>query len=148
MPDYSPLDKVLHRLALGSPARAEILHDLERGAYLRSSPDDDGRHVFVTGLARAGTPILMREIYRSGAFGSLTYADMPFVLAPNLWNRLSAKGRTAGPRVERAHGDGIEVDFNSPEALDEVYWRVFSRDNYILSDRLVPYVPDEEQIGG
>ena len=148
MPDYSQLDKVLHRLALGSPARAEMLHDMERGVFLKSSPHDDGRHVFVTGLARAGTTILMREIYRSGAFGSLTYADMPFVLAPNLWNRLSAKGRKAGPRTERAHGDGIEVDFNSPEALDEVYWRVFSSGDYILPDRLVPHVPDEDQMGG
>lgn len=148
MPDYSQLDKLVHQLALGSPSRAEMLHDLERGAFLKSSPIDDGRHVFVTGLARAGTTILMREIYRSGAFGSLTYADMPFVLAPNFWNRLSAKGRTAGPKVERAHGDGIEVDFNSPEALDEVYWRVFSGHDYIFPDRLVPYVPDEEQIAG
>jgi len=148
VPDYSQLDKVLHRLALGSAARAEMLHDIERAAFLKSSPADDGSHVFVTGLARAGTTILMREIYRSGEFGSLTYADMPFVLAPNFWNRLSSRGRTAGPRAERAHGDGIEVDFNSPEALDELYWRVFSGEDYIRPDRLVAYVPDEEQISG
>ena len=148
MPDYSSLDRLLHRLVLGSQFRAEMFHDIERGAFLKSSPEDNGRHVFVTGLARAGTTILMREIYGSGDFGSLTYADMPFVLAPNFWNRVSAKGRAAGPRVERAHGDGIEVDFNSPEALDEVYWRVFTGEDYILPDRLVPYVPDSEQMAG
>jgi hypothetical protein len=146
--DYSRLDKILHHLALGSPARAEMLHDLERGMFLKSAPPDDGRHVFVTGLARAGTTILMRELYCTGAFGSLTYADMPFVLAPNLWLRLSGKGRKAGPRAERAHGDGIEVDFNSPEALDEVYWRTFSGDDYILPDRLVPHAPSDEQMEG
>ena len=148
MPDYSSLDKLLHRLVLGSQFRAEMFHDIELGAFLKSSPEDDGRHVFVTGLARAGTTILMREIYSSGGFGSLTYADMPFVLAPNLWNRLSGKSRAAGPRAERAHGDGIEVDFNSPEALDEVYWRVFTGRDYIRPDRLVPYVPDGEQMAG
>ena len=148
VPDYSSLDRLLHRLVLGSQFRAEMFHDLERGSFLKSSPEDTGRHVFVTGLARAGTTILMREIYSSGDFGSLTYADMPFVLAPNFWSRVSGKGRNAGPKVERAHGDGIEVDFNSPEALDEVYWRVFTGGDYIHPDRLVPYVPDSEQMAG
>jgi hypothetical protein len=146
--DYSPLDKLLHRMALGSKMRGEMLHDMERVAFLKSAPSDEGRHVFVTGLARAGTTILMREIHGSGEFGSLTYADMPFVLAPNLWHRLSAKRRKAGQRSERAHGDGIEVDFDSPEALDEVYWRIYSGDDYILPDRLVPHVPDEEEMAG
>ncbi len=41
-----------------------------------------------------GPPFLMREIHRTGQFGSLTSADMPFVLAPNLWARLSSKGAT------------------------------------------------------
>jgi hypothetical protein len=128
--------------------RAEVLHDLERGAFLKSAPPDGGRHVFVCGLARAGTTILMREIHGSGEFGSLTYADMPFVLAPNFWQRLSANGGKAGAKAERAHGDGIEVDFHSPEALDEVYWRIFSGGDYILADRLVPHVPDEELFAG
>ena len=128
--------------------RAEVLHDMERGAFLKSAPIDEGRHVFVTGLARAGTTILMREIYASGEFGSLTYADMPFVLAPNFWHGISAKSRKAGVKAERAHGDGIEVDFHSPEALDEVYWRVFSGGDYILPDRLVPHSPDDEILAG
>lgn len=148
MADYSRLEKLLHHLALGSPMRAEILHDMERAAFLKSSLSDEGRHVFVTGLARAGTTILMREIHGSGEFGSLTYADMPFVLAPNFWHRLSARGREAGARKERAHGDGIEVDFNSPEAFDEVYWRIFSGDAYIRPDRLLPHAPDADQMAG
>ena len=69
MADYSALDKVLHRMALGARPLAEMLHDIERGMYLKTAPADNGRHVFVTGLARAGTTILMREIHRTGAFG-------------------------------------------------------------------------------
>jgi Sulfotransferase family len=148
VPDYSPLDKLLHHLALGSRMRAEILHDFERNVFLKSAPPDEGRHVFVTGLARAGTTIVMREVHSSGAFGSLTYADMPFVLAPNFWHGLSAKGRTPGARTERAHGDGIEVDLHSPEALDEVYWRIFSGSDYIRAGSLVPHEPSEGQIQG
>jgi len=144
---YSRLDQFLHRLALASPVRGEMIHDIERGAFLRSAPEDTGRHVFVTGLARAGTTILMREIHRTGQFGSLTYADMPFVLAPNLWARLSAKGQKPGVRAERAHGDGIEVDTQSPEALDEVFWRTFDGGAYIADDGLHPHTPDTDLIG-
>lgn len=148
MSDYSALDRVLHRLALASPARAEMMHDIERAAFLKSAPEDTGRHVFITGLARAGTTILMREIHRTGEFGSLTYADMPFVLAPNLWASLSRKGHRPGVKAERAHGDGIEVDTRSPEALDEVYWRVFHGKAYIGAKGLMPHEPDEELIAG
>lgn len=144
--DYSATDKVLHRLALGP--LAEMLHDIERARFLKSAPEDTGRHVFVAGLARSGTTVLMREIHRTGAFGSLTYADMPFVLAPNTWAQISRKGQKPGKKAERAHGDGIEVDTQSPEALDEVYWRVFDGDAYIAETGLSPHDPDAELIGG
>lgn len=144
--EYSATDRFLHRLALGP--LAEMLHDIEKARFLRSAPEDTGRHVFVTGLARAGSTILMREIHRTGDFGSLTYADMPFVLAPNTWAQLSRKGQTPGEKAERAHGDGILVDTNSPEALDEVYWRVFAGGDYIAADGLSPHEPDADQIGG
>ena len=146
--DYSLSDRVLHRLALASPMRAEMFHDIEKGMFLKSAPADAGNHVFVCGLARAGTTILMREIHGSDAFGSLTYADMPLVLAPNLWRKMSGRGVEAGEKKERAHGDGIAVDYHSPEALDEVYWRTFTGDKYIFKDRLIPHKPKKSIIAG
>ena len=144
--DYSALDKLLHRLALGP--LAEMVHDIERGLYLKSAPEArGGRHVFVTGLARAGSTILMREIHRTGSFGSLTYADMPFVLAPNLWAKL-APAKTDLIRSERAHGDGILVDATSPEALDEIYWRSFFASDYIGPAGLKPHRPGAEALSG
>jgi hypothetical protein len=146
--DYSALDRLLHRLALGNRVVPEMLHDLERSRFLGSSPPArDGRHVYVTGLARAGSTILMREIHATGAFGSLTYADMPFVLAPNLWAGL-ARRRPAGKRAERAHGDGIEVDTHSPEALEEVYWRLFCGTDYLTATGLAPHDPSDEAVDG
>ena len=144
--DYSALDRLLHRLALGP--LAEMLHDIERGLYLKSSPQArGGAHVFVTGLARAGSTILMREIHGTGRFGSLTYADMPFVLAPNLWAKL-APAKPGLSRSERAHGDGIMVDATSPEALDEVYWRTFCGSDYIGPNGLKPHRPGAEALSG
>ena len=49
----------------------------------------DNKHVFVSGLARSGTTILLNALYESDEFASLSYKDMPFVLAPNLWSKLS-----------------------------------------------------------
>ncbi len=123
-----------------------MLHDIEKARFLKTAPEGSGKNVFVTGLARAGTTILMRELYATGEFGSLTYADMPFVLAPNTWAKMSSKGSTPGKRAERAHGDGIEVDFHSPEALEEVFWRMRDGKAYIHADHLTPHKPDAEAI--
>lgn len=149
MSDYSLLDRLVHRLILGSPAVAEILHDIERSRYLKDSPPFDGQqHVFVTGLARAGTTMLMRELFATGAFGSLAYTDMPAVLAPNLWASLPFKNSQHTELAERAHGDGIKVNVDSPEALDEVYWRVCSGKSYITDKGLIPHNPDADTLSG
>jgi hypothetical protein len=79
------------------------------------------KHVFIAGLARAGTTILMRRFYASQAFRSLTYRDMPFVLAPTLWRKLAAQSGRNLVTAERAHGDGILVDIDSPESFEEVF---------------------------
>ncbi len=139
---YSLLDRALHRAALQVASLAELSFDLDQ-RLLRSQPEPgaEGRHLFVSGLARAGTTILMRRFHESGAFRSLTYRDMPFVLAPNLWRRLARRGK-AGPAAERAHGDGILVDLDSPESLDEVFWRIFEGEHYIAQTHLAPHRPD------
>lgn len=104
------------------------------------------RHVFVSGLARAGTTVLMRRFYATGLYRSLTYRDMPFVLAPNIWRRLSLVSRRDVQRSERAHGDNLLVDIDSPESLDEVFWRIFAGDEYLEDDRLKPHVPSGEVV--
>ncbi|MGG7567369.1 sulfotransferase [Rhodovulum sp. DZ06] len=146
--DYSALDKLLHRAALGARPIAEMSFDLDQG---QAKPDvaavRAGRHVFVTGLARAGTTILMRRIHGGGGFRSLTYRDMPFVLAPNLWGAKIGAAKAGTEAAERAHGDRIKVSVDSPESLDEVFWRVFDGESYIAPDHLLPHRPDEELRG-
>lgn len=144
--DYGLVDRLLHRVALGSPRIAEVFHEVERNRYLKDSPEDQGGHVFVTGLARAGTTILLRELYVTGQFGSLLYADMPFVLAPNFWASVSRRSRKPFAPIERAHGDGIAINLDSPEAFDEVFWRVFQGKSYICPDGLLPHSPGTQAI--
>jgi len=144
---YSSLDKLLHRLALGSRSIAEMAFDVDQSVSRYAVADAiGGEHVFVSGLARSGTTILMRRLHESGRFRSLTYRDMPFVLAPTLWGKINGIARANDEPVERAHADGIFISADSPESLDEVFWRVFDGDRYIKDDRLVPHIPDPELV--
>jgi hypothetical protein len=71
---------------------------------------------------------------------------MPFVLAPNLWRRLSAISKREIESAERAHSDNVFVDVDSPESFEEVFWRIFSGDEYLQIGRLTPHEPEEEEI--
>ena len=134
MADYTALDRFLHRLALSYPPVGELGFDVERRLF--GSKASRRNAVYVTGLARAGTTMLMRGLYASHQFASLTYNDMPFVLAPNLWGALSRLNAKQRSLRERAHGDGIQIDFDSPEALEEVFWRLYCGSDYIQKDCL------------
>jgi len=144
---YGLLDRLLHRLALQSSSIAEMSFDLDQ-RMVRTDPDKirQQRHVFVSGLARAGTTVLMRRFHNTGHYRSLTYRDMPFVLAPNLWQRLAVLSKHDSEHVERAHGDRLLVNIDSPESLDEVFWRIFTGKQYIKNEKLVPYEPSAEII--
>jgi hypothetical protein len=59
-----------------------------------------------------------------------TYRDMPFPTTPVLWNRLAGGRRRKVPGVARAHGDGLTIDLETPEALEEVLWKLFWPEKY------------------
>ena len=145
MASYSSLDKFLHKLALQSSWTAEVQFDIDQMmAKFDIDQVREQKHVFVSGLARAGTTILMRRFHDTGNYYSLQYHDMPFVLAPNIWHRLSSYSAKKTDEVERVHGDGIKVDVDSPESLDEVFWRAFAGKDYIFEQHLGPHDADDE----
>jgi hypothetical protein len=82
--------------------------------------------VFVCGLARAGTTILLETLARHPALGSHRYRDDPFIFTPIFWNLFLARlpSERSAP-AERAHADGIEVTADSPEAFEEMIWMAF-----------------------
>jgi hypothetical protein len=128
-------------LALGSKAVGELSFDVEQLLNKVDPGTVNQSPVFVAGLARAGTTILLRSLHQTSAFRSLTYRDMPFVLMPATWRKLSSHFQQDMPAVERAHGDSIVIDYDSPEAFEEIFWRVFYggdyiKDNYLACQRL------------
>ena len=79
--------KFLHTLILGNKFIPELLFDIENIITKKKKESlKDYNQVFITGLARAGTTILLRALHQSGEFASYTYRDMPFTVCPNLWN--------------------------------------------------------------
>jgi len=132
---YNFIDRFIHRVALQSKAVAEVSFDIEQALTKGKGSSFSDGHVFISGLARSGTTILMQYLYETGQFRSLTYRDMPFVLMPGTWKKIA--NRTASvENKERAHLDHIMIGIDSPEAFEEVFWRVFCGKQYILKDRL------------
>ena len=136
---YSALDRCLYRMAFKTYVPQVSLADLEDRLFAgQLAPYKADRPVFITALPRAGTTLLLECCAKLQEFASHCYRDMPFVLIPCLWARFSATFQRAGKLGERAHGDGVLIDFDSPEALEEVLWKTFWRQHY-RSDRIIPW---------
>ncbi len=141
---YSPLDKALHTYAFKSPARQRGLGNLESRLYKRRiNLDHAARPVFVTSLPRAGTTIMLNTLSQMPEFASATYRHMPFTLSPLLWGGFSGTFRKAGDMTERAHGDGIEVGVDSPEAFEEMLWMAFWAEKY-EAQRILPWSAEDQ----
>lgn len=123
---YSPIDQALHKLAFASAGIQEAFEDFERILYGKewqtfklTSP------IFITSLPRAGTTTLLEALYRLPGIATHTYRDMPFICSPVVWERLTGKFRKKNLSKERAHGDKVLINEDSPEAFEEVIWRKF-----------------------
>jgi hypothetical protein len=82
--------------------------------------------LWITGLARSGSTILLELLASHPELASHRYRDFPPVLTPYLWNRLlEYMPLKAEAPAERAHGDGILVTSDSPEAFEEPAWMAF-----------------------
>jgi Sulfotransferase family len=83
------------------------------------------RPIFVTGLARSGTTILLTVLARAAGVATHRYRDFPFLDIPLLWNWFQDRFAHEMPEHERAHGDRIKITPHSPEAFEEVIWQSF-----------------------
>lgn len=133
---YSGVDQMVHNLAFGAKGLQLSMAEMEdRRFRKRLEGIETDRPVFITSLPRAGTTILLTALAHMPGLATHLYRDMPFVMAPMLWARLSRSFRKQGAMAERAHGDGIEVGFDSPEAFEEVIWKAFWPGHY-RADRI------------
>ncbi len=100
------------------------------------------RPVYVCGLARSGSTILLEMLASIEGVATHRYRDFPPIFTPYLWNRLFDRlpKKTLEP-VERSHLDGILVTAESPEAFEEAIWMAFfqglhdPKNNNVLDER-------------
>ena len=112
----------MHDITLGSKFIKKSLYEIEKIIYLKKIEIQNQKHIFITGLPRSGTTILLNFLYSSNNFCSLKYSNMPFIMAPNISRLFQKKNFTS---QERYHRDGIMFDLNSPEAFEEVFFSSF-----------------------
>ena len=123
---YTRISRWLHWLALEIGVIRIMSFELEKVLYLKKAIRDPriiDQPLYVLGLARSGTTVVLEILEKTGAFHSTTYRDMPFVLCPNFWQGLTRYSRLNPRFATRAHGDGIVIGFDSPESFEEVFWR-------------------------
>jgi hypothetical protein len=137
--NYSTMDRLLHRIAFRTYGSQVQLSDLEDRIYARQiAARKIDRPVFVTALPRAGTTMLLGGLANLPDFASHCYRDMPFVIVPCFWNSYSRRFQKNGQSRPRAHGDGMLISYDSPEAFEEILWKTFWPQHY-LKDRITTW---------
>ncbi|WP_176228710.1 sulfotransferase [Roseovarius litorisediminis] len=128
---YSFADRLVHGIAFSSRDLQLTAADFDQrimGRRIDGIPDQPP--IFITSLPRAGTTVLLNAMNDVPSLATHLYRDMPFITAPLLWSKLSKSFKKNTEERERAHGDGLTVGFDSPEAFEEVFWRMFWPQKY------------------
>lgn len=136
---YSFLDRLLHRIAFATPKLQIDFAEAEDEKFFRPAMAAVvSRPVFITAMPRSGTTLLLNITAATGVFAHHTYRDMPFLFTPIAWRRFSQGFQRKDTPHERAHGDGMMVGLDSPEAFEEMLWKAFWPQQY-AKDRILPW---------
>ena len=125
---YTLFEKSLHHVILNNKFLNKSLFEVEKKFFLNNKNNIiNNKHLFISGLPRSGTTILLNFFFSSGEFESLKYRDMPFLLSPNLFSKFDRRNNIES--FLRSHNDRIKINLDSPEAFDEVFIRLYEMDD-------------------
>jgi Sulfotransferase family len=143
--NYNIIERLLHYVAFCSPVVQKSLSELENDMFKAQLKDTRSeREVFITALPRAGTTLILELLYTTGEFHTFTYRHMPFILCPVLWAKCSKIFQKSGKIIERTHGDGMNISFDSPEAFEEIIWITYLKKKIVQGDTLSPLTPKDK----
>ncbi len=127
VPRIPVLDRIGGALIERAPGLWHRIGDLETSILAEGiATQRIEQPVYICGMARAGSTLLLELLAQAEVFTTHRYADFPLLWTPYWWNWLRARLPVpATAPVERAHQDRIAVTRNSPEALEEVLWMHF-----------------------
>jgi Sulfotransferase family len=80
--------------------------------------------IYVCGLARSGSTLLHEVVAAHPHVATHRIKDYPMLFTPFWWRRATANLRPQPPR-ERVHRDGMMINTESPDALEEMLWMAF-----------------------
>ncbi|MFX1480348.1 MAG: sulfotransferase [Promethearchaeota archaeon] len=83
------------------------------------------RPVYITGLARAGTSIILEMLSKHPDLASHQYKHLLMPYIPHWINYIVQFTRFYSQPIERLHADGIYITRDSPEAVEEKFWQTF-----------------------
>ena len=86
--------------------------------------------IYIAGLARAGTTIILEMLYRHPFLASHKYRHLLMPYFPHRFSRIIDQSKFFTKPRERVHRDGIIVTRESPEAVEEVFWQDFFSNNH------------------
>ena len=142
---YSLLDKLMHRIAFKTPGFQTVVSDMEDKIFAKELKGIKARDpVFITSLPRAGTTLVLELCAKLEEFATHRYKDMPFIITPLFWSKFASGFRKKDELRERAHGDGMMVNIESPEAMEEMLWMAFWEEHY-KEDRILLWNGDENE---
>lgn len=129
--NYTIFDRIIHKTAFFSPSTQLFSADVEKRFFSFAYQGVEVKSpIFITSLPRAGTTLFLEIFNHFNSLFTNTYRDMPFVLAPILWSKLSGAFYKREEYRERAHGDGMNIGYDTPEAFEEVFWQIFWPEKY------------------
>lgn len=143
--NYGFFDKALHYVAFKTSKIQLAIAASESDDHRKQlSPLTIEKPTFITALPRAGTTILLELLSQTEEFCHHTYKDMPFVFTPLIWQKFASKYGKEDALVERAHGDGIKINQQSPEAFEEMFYKAHW--GYLYRGASIPVWPGDSNL--
>ncbi len=123
------LSNIDYRFALFAhqhPGLLSTLGDVETSLLNRKlSSIEIDRPVFISGLARSGTTLILNLLAKIPTVATHQYRDFPFLHFPVAWNAFQKYFSRETGEQERPHKDRIKISPSSPDAFEEPVWMAF-----------------------
>jgi hypothetical protein len=127
---YGVGERLVHSLAFSGSGTLRTMARIDDCLFARAIADvPDSPPIFITSLARGGTTALLNAMHDLPQIATHRYCDLPFISAPILQSKVAGSRRAVAER-ERAHGDGMKIGLQSPEAFDEIFWLLHWPEKY------------------
>ena len=116
------INNFIHKFFFKNKKIFNFFSNIETGTFNKFKNHTIEKPIYVCGLARSGTTLLTHLLNYFKDLGSAQYKDMPFINTPLFWNLISNLYYGKKEGFKRFHGDNMNIDLNSPDSFEEIYW--------------------------